>query len=365
MTTETLNKMAEDLFSSVRGWCRKNVLEPLDARLKTLEARQPEKGDQGEIGPIGEKGLTGDRGEPGPRGEKGDAGAPGLAGDRGEKGERGEQGPKGDPGGIGERGEKGEQGDRGEPGISIKGEQGDTGERGPQGEKGLDGKDADPELVERLVAERVEKMLPDLVQRAADALSLQLRETAVTVRSELGTELRALVKEIPPGKDADPEQVLRMVREAVALVPVPKDGKDGAPGRDAPTLEQMAPVLEAFVAQAAQDMAKDIPAGRDGRDGSPGAPGENGRDGIGIEDIDLGLRDGGEVVISARLANGEIVERSIILEGWPTYEGTYEPGRTYRRRASMTYGGSVWIAKRETSTSPPGDDWQLAVKGTR
>lgn len=56
------------------------AFRPLDARLKAIEVRQPEKGERGEPGPQGERGGDGSagvRGEQGERGEKGDAGPAG------------------------------------------------------------------------------------------------------------------------------------------------------------------------------------------------------------------------------------------------------------------------------------------------
>jgi hypothetical protein len=102
------------------------ALAPLLARIKALEERQPQKGEQGPPGDKGEPGLPGKDAEPvevtqdailaalksdpafmravvadwikenplpqGPRGEKGEPGEPGKPGDPGEKGDEGEPG---------------------------------------------------------------------------------------------------------------------------------------------------------------------------------------------------------------------------------------------------------------------------------
>jgi hypothetical protein len=94
-----------------------------------------------DIGPPGQRGLSGD---------KGDAGPPGKDGEKGEKGEKGDAGPpgkdgeKGDTGTHGDKGEKGDAGPPGEPGKSgEKGEKGEKGEAGSQGEKGDKGEKGD------------------------------------------------------------------------------------------------------------------------------------------------------------------------------------------------------------------------------
>lgn len=79
----------------------KAALSPFGDRLAALEARQPEKGEQGPAGERGEPGLNGRDGAPGERGERGEPGEKGLDGrdgERGEKGDPGERGSEGPPG---------------------------------------------------------------------------------------------------------------------------------------------------------------------------------------------------------------------------------------------------------------------------
>jgi hypothetical protein len=47
------------------------------------------------------------------------------------------------------------------------------------------------------------------------------------------------------------------------------------------------------------------------------------------------------------------------------YQGAFQPGRAYEKGDAITYGGSIWVALKDADTPPPGDDWKLAVKGTR
>lgn len=93
----------------------------------------------------------------GPRGVRGRGGEPGATGES-VKGDTGADGLPGTKGDKGDKGDKGNKGDRGE-----KGERGDRGERGlfTVGEKGRDGrngKDADPTYTEKLVRDAVARI---------------------------------------------------------------------------------------------------------------------------------------------------------------------------------------------------------------
>ena len=88
-----------------------NVINHLDSK---PELYKGPKGDTGEQGVQGERGLKGNTGEQGPQGiqgVKGEQGPEGPQGLRGPKGDVGPQGPKGDAGPQGVKGEKGDTGD--------------------------------------------------------------------------------------------------------------------------------------------------------------------------------------------------------------------------------------------------------------
>jgi hypothetical protein len=88
-------------------------------------------GPQGDAGPAGPRGFTGNVGAEGPQGIQGE---PGPQGEQGIQGNVGPQGEQGIQGNIGLQGETGPQGEQGVPG-----EQGPQGETGPQGEPGAQG----------------------------------------------------------------------------------------------------------------------------------------------------------------------------------------------------------------------------------
>lgn len=352
-----MNTKTAEMIAAVQDWVERS-LRPWFARLKALEDRpaplQGEKGERGEQGPVGpegqrgmagERGEKGDPGEPGPAGPagpsgepgpQGKAGEPGQPGPRGEMGEPGPAGQKGDPGRDGkdgapgpqgERGQPGERGEKGDPGPQGKdgapgprGEKGDPGDRGlpgepgprgERGEKGERGQDVDQAaveaLIERRTAERVAQLLPDLVAKAvADRLE------AVATDWQAKTALL-----VPPGRD----------------------GLPGAPGRPGTP-------------------------GENGIDGKDGADGRDGRDGFTLDDLQVELKDGRTLLMTLR-SEDRVVTREVQLAGLPIYRGIYTRDSVYEAGDMATYGGSVWMAQKQTGEAPkgPADAWRLVVKG--
>lgn len=355
-----MNSKTAEMTTAVQDWVERTV-RPILARLKAIEERpaplRGEKGDPGEpgqrgdvgpVGPEGQRGMPGERGEkgqdgqpgprgePGPQGAKGDPGEPGPAGPAGPPGEPGPQGKAGDPGQPGPRGEKGEPGEpgpagqKGDPGRDGKdgapgpagkdgapgergapGEKGDPGQRGepgPQGERGQDVDQAAVEaLIERRTSERVAQLLPEMVAKAvADRLE------AVAADWQAKTALL-----VPPGRD----------------------GLPGAPGRPGTP-------------------------GENGIDGKDGANGRDGRDGFTLDDLSVELKDGRTLLMTLR-SDDRTVTREVQLAGLPIYRGIYTAKGAYQDGDLVTYGGSVWLAQKQTSEPPkgPGDAWRLVVKG--
>ncbi len=165
------------------------------------------------------------------------------------------------------------------------------------------------------------------------------------------------------------------------------DGKDGEPGRDgidgkdgkdgtSVTLDDVAPLVEATVAKAvaAVPAAKDgAPGadGEDGRDGLPGVPGLtgekgvdgiDGKDGLGFDDVQV--EHDGHGGFTLKFIRGD---RSKTFGTFQVprfeYHGVWTP-KQYVTGDSVTWAGSLWIAKTNTSMKPGdgSDGWQLAVK---
>jgi len=124
------------------------------------------------------------------------------------------------------------------------------------------------------------------------------------------------------------------------------EGKEGKPGRDG---------------------MPGIP-GRDGQRGEKGDPGEKGKDGTHGRD---GTLEGASILqLDERTfqlvrADGSALGHmkfSVVLD-----RGVYRATQAYEKGDAVTYGGSLWIAQRETSEKP-GDGatkWRLAVKAGR
>jgi integrin beta 3 len=306
------------------------ALQPVMARLAQIEARTTERGEKGE------------------RGEAGSAGEAGAKGDPGERGEKGEPGPQGERGEKGEAGEKGDQGPVGPAGESI------------AGARGEDGKSV-----------TVDDVLPIL-----------------------RTELDAAIKEIPApkdgvngkdgrdgvdGKSVTADEVLPALKaelqKAIEALPVPKDGRDGLNGKDGKdgesiTLGDVREVIQGILQseqakwaldfeRRAQDQLQRVmdrmPAPKDGKDG---------RDAFDLEHFDAHLADDERTLILSFSRGDEKVERQIVLQH-PIYRGVWRQG-DFRKGDCVTFGGSSWIASRDTNSKPEIDDsWKLAIKRGR
>jgi integrin beta 3 len=284
------------------------------------------------------------RAVPGPRGEKGDQGERGEPGPQGEKGERGESG---------ERGEKGEAGHKGDPG-----ERGEKGADGKPGERGADGKS--------VTADEVMPTLLDEVRKTLDAWP-RPKDGADGKPGERGADGKSVTAdEVMP-------TLLDEVRKTLDAWPRPKDGADGKPGErgadgKSVTLDDVMPILDAAVSKwaleferRAQDTLQraidNMPKPRDGKDG---------RDGLSLEDINLGYD--GDRTITMRLVSGDVVKERSITVPVVIDRGVYQSDRTYQRCDGVTHRGSFWIAQRDGATAVPGannDEWRLAVKSGR
>lgn len=99
--------------------------------------------------------------------------------------------------------------------------------------------------------------------------------------------------------------------------------------------------------------------------GAKGEPGRDGRDGIEIDHLMVEQVD--ERSFAVKAVQGEIV-RTLGACSMPVviYRGVWEAGRTYQAGEAVTWGGSLWIAKSETTAKPEDHGavraWQLAVK---
>lgn len=148
-----------------------------------------------------------------------------------------------------------------------------------------------------------------------------------------------------------------------------RDGEDGADGTSV-ALEDVERMVEGRVAAWALDFERRaqgvleravdrMPRPADGKDGRDGA------DGIGFDD--LTVEHDGERGIVLRFARGSEVKEFPLSFPVTIDRGVYKEGSAYQRGDAVTWGGSLWIAQKDSPESKPGmgDGWRLAVKKGR
>lgn len=181
------------------------------------------------------------------------------------------------------------------------------------------------------------------------------------------------------GKSVTLEEVLPAilpeVRKAIAEIPLPengKDGRDGEPGSDGKsvTIDELAPLIEAKAAQwqleferrasdVLQKAIDKMPIPKDGRDGIDGAPG------VGWDDMTV--EHDGKRGISLKWMKGDVQHIAEIRIPCVIDAGFYKEGQTYEQGDGVTFGGSYWIAQKDTSSKPEvgSDEWRLGVRRGR
>lgn len=118
------------------------------------------------------------------------------------------------------------------------------------------------------------------------------------------------------GLDADMAALEKHIDQRIAEIPKPKDGEDGRDGFD----------LEAFDCEALDERT-----------------------------IELRFTGAGQV-------HRYELEFPVIID-----RGVFKAGEAYKRGDAVTWGGSLWIAQKETGEKPdsPESGWRLAVKKGR
>jgi hypothetical protein len=171
----------------------------------------------------------------------------------------------------------------------------------PKAKDGDPGKDADPDLVERMVSERVseavaalpkpengkdadpaiiDKHIKDGFAAAMPVLKQQAYEVVGQALTDLKTDAQ---KHINQSASIIPDLVKTATAEAVAKLPVPKDGKDGEGIKEFDTelIEDGRTLrLKVGIGDTMHKHDIPLPVAKDGRDGLSGKDGAPGRDGI-------------------------------------------------------------------------------------
>lgn len=255
-----------------------------------------------------------------------------------------------------------------------------------------------PEPAKIIKIEDVMPTLSEAVDKAFAAIELP-KPDMVMIAHMIGEKVEAMVAGLPtaePGKSVTVEDVRPLLEELVAALPKPEPGKSV-------TAEDLAPVVDAAVEKAVASMPVRDPVGlagalidREGElvvtlsDGTTKALGRvvgtNGRDvdmdvvrssikaavealpkpkdgidGLGFDEMDMVEVDGDLVL---RFTRGEVVKDFLLPV--PTDRGVWKE-RTFRKGAGVSWGGSFFIAQRDTDAKPetPDSGWRLAVKRGR
>ena len=242
----------------------------------------------------------------------------------------------------------------------------------------------------------------------------------------IGDAIRAAVDAALAARLADIQQQIQRgladvqgVEQRTLSVVMEKAGRWGAVEALLSDLEQKVATHAEAIAEIGRAVAA-IPAGRDGvdgRDGIDGKDGQDGRDALELDILDpidpqrsyprgtVAVYQGGLIkaerrtgpitgslaaagwrvilrgvagtevepsddlrTLSIRVTHtdGEVVERTLRSPSL-LYRGVFREGDQYDGGDAVTYGGSLWVALRATTTKP-GDgspDWRLAVKKGR
>lgn len=214
------------------------------------------------------------------------------------------------------------------------------------------------------------------------------------VRQIIGEELagiRSAIDAIQPAPELPdiPGMIDEGVKAAVAAIPAPRDGKSV-------TVDDLA----SLIASEVEKYISELPKPKDGADGKDGiglagalidrcgelvvtlsngetknlgpvvgrdgvdAKGEDGKDGLGFDDLDV-VYDG-EKTITLKFVKGERVKEFAFSMPVVIDRGVYRDGNEYKTGDGVTWGGSFWIAQKDTSSKPDTDsDWRLSVKRGR
>jgi hypothetical protein len=269
----------------------------------------------------------------------------------------------------------------------------------------FDGKQFGAEIVAAVKSHVADTLAP--IMARLDAIEAKLAAppavspAAIAEVRACGEELRKAIDDLPmPVEPPALPDIPAMVKEAVAALPAPQDGKSV-------TVDDVRPLIDEAVQKAVSVLpkAKDGEPGKDGvglagailsregglvltlTDGTTRDLGivvgkdadmvalradvermvaaipkpKDGADGVGFDDLDL---IEGQDGVHLRFARGETVKQfrlPVVID-----RGVYREG-SYHKGDGVTYGGSFWISQEDGNGEKPdsGKGWRLAVKRGR
>jgi hypothetical protein len=286
------------------------VIVQLEDRVKALEARQPERGEQGEPGPAPTseqiaKALESYLSENPP--------------------------PKGDPGPQGDQGEKGDPGP-GPTGDQIAKAVAEYIAANPpaKGEKGEPGRDADP---------------IDIADVCKELLTMPELSTLVSLHASEAVAKYFEANPVRDGKDGAPGPQ----GEKGDPGPAGKDGADGLALRE--FLRSQDGHLHAVLSDGTTRDLGEI-------------QGKDGRDGVSLESFDLAYDDAQHEIV-VRATAGSTTKELRFPAGGIHYRGYWRDGVQAKGGEAWTHDGILWVAKRTTSAKPcveNKDDWGIGAR---
>jgi hypothetical protein len=242
-------------------------------------------------------------------------------------------------------------------------------------------------LVERITT--LEKRFDDLPQ-PKDGTDADPEKIVSIVTVKLDADLSSIREDIEDLEKRLPTELKQLVDEAVAAIPAPQDGKSV-------TVEDVAPLIASEVEKRVSELpvAKDGRDGIDGKDGvglagalidrdgelvvtltngetknlgpvvgNDGEPGKPGADAVGFDDLDVAYD--GEKTVTLKFTRGDVVKEFPIVMPVVIDRGVYREGSEYKAGDAVTWGGSLWIAQKDTGAKPDSsDEWRLSVKRGR
>lgn len=240
---------------------------------------------------------------------------------------------------AGRDGVDGTPGAKGDPGE--RGENGEPGERGSEGPAGAPGNDADVSAIEKAIA----GSRGFIAEAVADAIS----------------EI-----EMPQPKQVDWAEVAKLIEAEVAKIPRAENGADGV-GLAGFVIDREGHLIGTLTDGTTKDLGPVVGKdGAPGQNGSDGRDGANGEPGLGFDDMEETIEDGGRVIVR-RYARGDQVKEFRHAVSAMIYQGIYKEGSAYTPGDTVTWGGSLWHCNAPTGDKPGegSKDWTLATKRGR
>jgi hypothetical protein len=155
--------------------------------------------------------------------------------------------------------------------------------------------------------------------------------------------------------------VAESVGKVVSAIPAPKDGADGKDGKDGVGLagaiiDRSGELVVTLTNGETRNLGPVI--------GKDGQPGKDGADGFGFDDLEASY-DGNKTVI-LKFTKGARVKEFAFTLPIVIDRGIFSEGKSYTAGDGVTWGGSFWIAQKDTGSRPgDGGDWRLSVKKGR